>query len=128
MMWRWLGWLASVAVAAVAGMLVAFALAFALAAALFHVAFYVAVLFIVIGLLALGRGGGGGYRMSLEDAGAPEEAAHDAGELEKEMHTIRTEGALESVRRHRTARLSFASSTWIGAGVALLLACVLFGG
>ncbi|TLS48530.1 hypothetical protein FE782_29910 [Paenibacillus antri] len=126
-MWKALGWLVSVAIAAAAGMLVAFALAFALAAALLHVAFYVAIGFIVIGLLALGRGSGGGYRMSLEDAGAPEEAAHDAAELEREMHTIRTEGALESVRRYRTARLSFASSTWIGAGAALLLACVLFG-
>ena len=108
-----------------AGMLVALALAFALASALLHVAFYIALGLLVVGLLSLNRGGG--HRMSLGDAGAPEESAHDAGELEREMRSIRDEGARGSVFGNRIARPSFGAAAWIGAGVAMLLICVFFG-
>jgi hypothetical protein len=120
-----MAWVLSTALLIAAGLLAAFALALAFAAALLHVAFYIALGLICFGLLALNRGGG--HRMSLGDAGAPEEAAHDAGELEREMRTIRDEGARGSVFGNRIARLSFGASAWIAAGAALLLICVLFG-
>ena len=122
---RLLLWLVSTAALVAAGMLVAFALDFALAAALLHVAFYIALGLICVGLLALNRGGG--HRMSLGDAGAPEETAHDAGELEREMRTIRDEGTRGSVFGNRIARFSFGASVWVAAGAALLLICIMFG-
>ncbi len=122
---RVLAWLFGTAVIAATALAVAFALGFILAVAALHIAFFLALGLFVVGLLAIQRGGG--HRMSLGDAGVPEETAHDAAEMEREMRTIRTEGAPESVRGNRTVRLSFGTTTWIGAGAALLLICILFG-
>jgi len=118
-------WTLSTAALAVVSLAVAFALGFVLAVAALHVAFFLALGLIVVGLLAMGRGGG--HRIAFEDAGSPEEGAHDAAELEREMRDIRTEGAGRSVLSNRIAVFSFGASTFVGAGAALLLVCILFG-